>query len=216
MTTQLDLYNGALLICGERFLASLTEEVEPRRLLDRVWANNGVKTCLEMGQWNFAMRTIQIDYDSSVQPSFGYNRAFQKPDDWVLTSGVCEDEFFRQPLTRYWDEAGFWYSDLDTIFVRHVSSDTLYGMNLNKWPDSFREYVEHFFASKIIKKLSNSEDEELEVFKLLKDKLKTAKSRAAMAEPTSFPARGAWGLARNRFPNRKDGGNTGSSGNLIG
>jgi hypothetical protein len=216
MTTKLDVFNGALLICGERFLASLTEEREPRRLLDRVWSANGVKTCLEMGQWNFAMRSIQIDYDPSVQPSFGYNRAFSKPDDWVLTSGVWEDEFMRQPLTRYWDEANYWYSDLDTIFVRYVSSDTLYGLNLNKWPESFREYVEHFFASKIILKLSNSEDEEGKVFKLMEKKLKTAKSRAAMAEPTSFPARGAWGLARNRFPNRRDGGNTGSGGNLIG
>lgn len=216
MTTQLDIYNGALLVCGERFLASLTEEREPRRLLDRVWSANGVKTCLEMGQWNFAMRSAQIDYDTSVQPSFGYGRAFVKPDDWVLTSAVCEDEFFRAPLTRYWDEAGYWYSDLDTIYVRFVSSDVLYGLNLNKWPDSFREYVEAFFASKIIKKLSNSEDEEERVFKEMKAKLKTAKSRAAMAEPTSFPARGAWGLARNRFPNRRDGGNSGSNGNLIG
>lgn len=81
MTTQLDIYNGALLHCGERFLASLTEQREPRRLLDRVWSSNGVKTCLEQGQWNFAMRTIQIDYDPSIAPSFGYARAFQKPND---------------------------------------------------------------------------------------------------------------------------------------
>jgi hypothetical protein len=217
LADQLSLYNGALLICGERFLASLTEEVEPRRLLDRVWSSGGgVKTCLEMGQWNFAMRTVQIDYDPSVEPTFGYNRAFPKPSDWVLTSALCADEFMREPLTRYRDEAGYWYSDLDTLYVSYVSSDLNYGLDMNKWPESFREYVEHFFASKIIKKLSNSEEAEAEILKLTKDKLKTAKSRAAMAEPTSFPARGSWGLARNRFPNRKDGGNSGSSGNLIG
>lgn len=212
--SQLDIYNGALLLCGERFLASLSEQREPRRLLDRVWASNGVKTCLEKGQWNFAMRTIQIDYDPSIEPSFGYNRAFQKPDDWVLTSGLCEDEFFRVPLTRYWDEAGFWYSDLDTLYVRYVSDDVDYGLNINKWPDSFREYVEEFFASKIILRLSNSQEEEDKSDKRLKKKLLAAKSRAAMAEPTGFTARGAWGLARNRFPNRRDGG--GTSGNLIG
>lgn len=214
MTTQLDLYNGALLLCGERFIASLTEEREPRRLLDQVWASNGVITCLEKGQWNFAMRTIQTDYDPSVSPSFGYNRAFSKPTDWVLTSGLCEDEFFRSPLTRYWDEANYWYTDLDTIYVRYVSSDPLYGLNLNKWPESFREYVEEFFASKIVLRLTNSEGEAEESEKRLKKKLLTAKSRAAMAEPTGFIARGSWGLARNRFPNRRDGGNT--SGNLIG
>lgn len=214
MADQLSLYNGSLLLCGERFLDSLTEEREPRRLLDRVWSANGVKTCLEMGQWNFAMRTVQIDYDPSIEPSFGYRRAFQKPDDWVLTAGLCSDEFFRSPLTGYWDEAGYWYADLDTLYVRFVSDDVLYGLDMNKWPESFREYVEEYFASKIIQKLTNSEEEESESMQRLKKKLLTAKSRAAMAEPTSFPARGAWSSARVRFGNRRDGGGTG--GNLIG
>ena len=214
MTTQLDIYNGALLHCGERFLASLTEQREPRRLLDRVWSSNGVKTCLEMGQWNFAMRTIQIDYDPSIEPSFGYNRAFSKPTDWVITTSLCSDEFFGQPLLRYTDEAGYWYSDLDTMYVRYVSSDINYGLNINQWPDSFREFVEAHFASKIILKLSNSEDELKRVEALRTKFLKTAKGKAAMAEPTSFPARGNWSKSRNRFPNRRDGGN--SSGSLIG
>ena len=107
MTDRLSIYNGALMLAGERFLASLTEEREPRRLLDHVWDTGGLKACLEMGQWAFAMRTTQVDYDTSVEPGFGYHRAFVKPDDWVLTSAVCEDEFFRSPLLRYWDEAGY-------------------------------------------------------------------------------------------------------------
>jgi hypothetical protein len=214
VTTKLDLYNGALLHCGERFLNSLTEQREPRRLLDRVWSSNGVKTCLEQGQWNFAMRTIQIDYDPTIEPPFGYNRAFEKPADWVLTTGLCADEFFRSPLTRYHDETGYWYADLDTIYVRMVSSLDSYGLDLNKWPESFREFVEAHFASKIILKLSNSQDELARVHTLRESLLKRAKSKAAMAEPTSFPARGNWSLSRNRFPNRRDGG--GSTGNLIG
>lgn len=214
MTTQLDVYNGALLHCGERFLATLTENREPRRLLDQVWNTNGVISCLEQGQWNFAMRTIAIDYDTSIEPNFGYNRAFSKPEDWVLTSGLCSDEYFRTPLTRYIDEANYWYSDIDTMYVRYVSSDTLYGLNLNKWPESFREFVEVHFAFKIIGKLSNSESETKRLEKLRKDLLLVAKNKAAMAEPTSFPAQGAWSRARNRFPNRRDGGNT--SGSLIG
>ena len=44
--------------------------------------------------------------------------------------------------------------------------------------------------------------------------LKTAKSKAAMADATSFPAQGNWSRSRNRFPSRRDGGNI--SGNLIG
>lgn len=213
MTTQLELYNGALLLCGERELASLTEEREPRRLLDRVWTNNGVKTCLEMGQWNFAMRTVQLDYDSGVTPSFGYERAFVKPSDWVLSSALCADEYFHAPLLRYWDEAGYWYSDIDTIYLRYVSSDVLYGLNLGQWPDAFREYVEEFFASKIILKITGSAEKEADSQKRLKKKLLTAKSRAAMADPTRFLPSGNWSRARNRTGGRSDGGNRGS---LIG
>lgn len=160
------------------------------------------------------MRTVQIDYDPSVQPGFGYSRGFSKPSDWVLTSSLCADEFFREPLTRYVDESGYWYSDLSTLYVRFVSSDPHYGLDINKWPDSFREFVEVHFASKIILKLSNSQEELQRLMALRKATLKTAKSRAAMAEPTSFPAQGAWSRSRNRFPNRRDGG--GSTGNLIG
>jgi hypothetical protein len=214
MADRLSLYNDALLLIGERFLSTLTEEREPRRLLDQVWSGGGVKACLEEGQWNFAMRTVQIDYDPGVEPDFGYNRAFVKPDDWVLTSGVCSDEFFRSPLTRYWDEAGYWYSDLDTIYVRFVSSDTGYGGDLNAWPESFREFVAAHFASKIILRMTNGQADTAHIEALRAKRLKHAKSRAAMAEPTSFPARGAWSLARNRFPSRRDGGGTGGS--LIG
>lgn len=205
MPSQLTVYNGALLLCGERFLASLTEEREPRRLLDRVWDNGGgLKACLEMGQWNFAMRTIQIDYDTNIEPDFGYRRAFAKPDDWVITSSLCQDEYFRAPVLAYTDEAGYLYSDLDTMYLRYVSNDASYGLNLSAWPESFREYVEEYFASKIIRKLTNSEDEERKSYQRLKKKLLTAKSRAAMAGPTEFAPQGRWGRARNRNTNGRD------------
>lgn len=199
---RLSLYNDALLLCGELFLESLTEERETRRLLDQVWNSGGVRTCLEAGQWNFAMRTVRLDYDSGIQPDFGYRRAFDKPSDWVNTSGLCADEFFRVPLLRYIDESNYWYSDMDTIYVRYVSDDIGYGGNMSAWPGSFRDYIAEFFASRIIRKLANSEQEEASSLKRLEKKLIHAKSRSAMAEPTSFPARGNWSNARNRFGTR--------------
>jgi hypothetical protein len=214
MTTKLSLFNGALLLCGERFLASLTEEREPRRLLDRAWDDGaGVKACLEQGQWNFAMRTVQIDYDTGIEPGFGYRRAFEKPSDWVITSALCSDEFFRAPLMQYRDEAGYWYADLDTLYVRYVSNDVSYGLDLGKWPESFREYVEEYLANKVIRKITDSEEEEAKSDKRLKKKLLHAKNRAAMADPTSFPPPGSWVGARNRMAGGRDGGNRGS---LIG
>jgi hypothetical protein len=216
VTTQLSLYNDALLECGERFLGSLTENREPRRLLDQVWSSGGVKFILERGQWNFATRSQQLDYDSGIQPGFGFNRAFDKPTDYCCTRAVCPDEYMREPLTRYVDEGGYWYSDLDTIYVRYVSNDAAYGMNLNKWPETFREVVAVHFASKIISKLSNNGTTTAELEAKRDRMLKVAKNSSAQQEPPQFPAQGAWSRARNRFPNRRDGGNSGGNGSLIG
>lgn len=212
--SRLSIYNDALLYCGERALASLTENREPRRLLDQVWNNNGVENCLEEGQWHFAMRAVQVDYDPDIEPDFGYLRAFTKPDDWIVTAGLCSDEFFRVPLTRYIDEADYWYAELDTIYVRYVSDDNNYGMNFAGWPRTFAEFVAAHFAYKIIFKLSNDE-KRVDSMLRLREKLKrVAKSKCAMAEPTSFPAQGSWSRSRVRGVNRSDGGNTG--GNLTG
>lgn len=210
---QLDLYNSALLLCGERFLLALTDECEARRLLDKVWADGGVTTCLEQGQWNFAMRTVQVDYDTNIEPDFGYTRAFEKPSDWVLTSALCVDEYFRAPLLQYTDEAGYWYADVDTIYVRYVSNHASYGSDMTTWPKSFYEYVAEYFCNKIIRKLSDSEDEEAKSDKRLKKKLLHAKSRAAMADPTRFTPPGNWTRSRGGWPGRNDGG---SNGSLIG
>jgi hypothetical protein len=213
MADQLSLYNGALLLCRERGLDNLNENVEPRHLLDTVWQDHAVRAVLERGQWNFAMRTVRVDYDPSIEPDFGYRRAFEKPLDWVLTSAVAEEQYFRVPLTRYWDEANWWYADLDQIFVRYVSDDPLYGGALDKWPMSFTEYVHHYLASRIIWQLTKSDQDEALLEKKTAKALLLAKSRAAMAEPTRFVAQGAWSRARMRFLNRRDGGN---QGRLIG
>src|SRR5690606_11544358 len=104
-----------------------------RRELDGVFERGGVRTCLKQGQWNFAMRTVRLDYSPSVEPDFGFARAFAKPEDWVRTCGVSEDEFFKSTLLDYVDEAGFWFADIDTIYVRYVSDDVEYGLDYGKW-----------------------------------------------------------------------------------
>jgi hypothetical protein len=217
-TSRLAIYNNALIICGETRLASLSEDRKPRRLLDQVWDSNGLRYCLEQGQWQFAMRTQRIDYDTDFAPPFGYSRAFQKPTDWVLTSAVCSDEFFRTPLTAYADELDYWYADLDEIFVKFVSDDADYGLDLANWPATFCDYVDAYFASKIIFDLTS--DKEKLAFLLGRDgntdsgelgrRLKIAKNRSAMTQPAMrFPMSG-WNAARR---GGRSGGPMGDGGN---
>lgn len=211
--SRLSIYNDALLLLGERALSSLTENREPRYLLDQVWNNDGVNHCLEMGQWKFAMRTIQIDYDTSIDPGFGYQHAFEKPSDWILTSAVCTDEYFAQPLLRYSDEAGYWYADETELYVRYVSNDSSYGNSLARWPRSFTEFVAAHFAAKVARKITGSEETMLKMIKLRDQILLEAKGRDAMADPPKFRPPGSWTRARQRGAADNDGGNRGS---LIG
>lgn len=214
MTTRLKLYNGALLICGDRSLGSLTENREPRYLLDEVWNDNGVHFCLEQGQWQFAMRSSRLDYNASVDPDWGYQRAFDKPTDWVATSGVFQDEYMRSPLTQYADEVSYWFCDRDEIFVRYVSDGASYGGDLAKWTSTFTEYVKAYFASRIIRKLPGGADKVDDICHpkkgVLALALLLAKNKSAMANPATFPTRGTWAMARHRGQARsyRDGGST--------
>jgi hypothetical protein len=213
MTTRLKLYNNALKICGERSLATLTENREPRRLLDEIWDDGGVKTCLEGGQWKFAMRAIRIDYDPSITPDFGYNRAFQKPTDWCCTSSVSIDEYFKTPYLNYTDEAGYWYSDVDFLYIKYVSDDPAWGGDLSTWTERFSNYVASYFANQIVFKLT-SDKERIQLVKMeLKETEREAKNHDAMAEPVKFPPEGGWNGARRGGRFRNDRGNRGS---LIG
>jgi hypothetical protein len=212
-TSRLKLYNDALIICGEGTLDSLNENREPRYLLDHVWDNDGVKYCLEAGQWRFAMRTIRLDYTTSIQPDeFGYRRAFVKPTDWCTTAALCSDEYFNSPLLQYTDEAGYWYADLDELYVRYVSNDSSYGGDLSLWPAHFTDFVAAHFASKIILKLTSDEKKRDGVVSWERRKRREAKSRDAMTDPTRFAPQGSWTASRMGGAKR----DRGSRSNLTG
>ncbi len=226
-TTRLRIYNGALLLLGELGLdlsTGLDEDREARRLLDTVWNDDGVNYCLEQAQWYFAMRSTRLDFNPSVEPAWGYKRAFDKPNDWVLTSGVFQDEFLRTPLLQYSDESSFWYSDREEIFVKYISDDATFGNDLARWPSTFTDYVKAYFASRIVHKIPNA------VTKVefllgppgredkghLNHALLIARNKAAMTEPQTFPFRGFWPRARHAGSQQGTGRDGGNTNQLIG
>lgn len=223
-TDRLKIYNGALLLLGERRLATLSENREPRLILDDVWQNGGVRSCLEQGQWRFAMRSVLVDYDPDVTPSFGYRRAFSKTTDWVVTCAVCSDEYYRNPVMRYQDEGGYIYADLDSLYCRHVSDDPDFGLNFAIWPESFREFVEAYFASKIIRKITSDESKLRTILGPNLDgkggelgrARKIAKNKNAQSDPTQFQAQGTWTRSRYGSNNRGPLGDGGNPGSLTG
>ena len=216
MASKLLVYNASLLLVGERKLASLTENREPRRLLDDVFDGGAVKTCLEAGFWNFGTRALKIEFDPSVAPDFGFTRAFAKPPDWVRTAVVSASEYFKPPFKghQFADEAGFWFADIRVLYAKIVSDGADYGGDLGTWPESFARYFENYLASRIAWKITRSKETVTAINDELKRLLKGAAAKDAMNEGAAFSPEGSWNRARRgRGAGRRDGG---SRSQLIG
>lgn len=198
MADQLSLYNGALIKIGQPRLAALTDECKARRALDFAYAKT-VKACLEAGLWNFAMRFSSATASPSMETLLGYQFVFDKPQDWLRTAGVTVDAYGRVPLLDYDDRIDYWVADIETIYVRYVSIDENYGLDLGRWPESFVDYVETSLAVATCEEITGS-NTKLE--KLEKDREKAwrkASNRDVMNEPvTKFPPVGR--LVRSRMP----------------
>lgn len=196
MTDRLSIYNGALRLLGERRLASLTENREPRRLLDDVWDDDGIRACLEAGQWNWATRVQELTYSDSVTPSFGYTYAFEKPTDIVRLTGISSSETFYQPLTAYENTGGFFFADYQNLYIRYVSDDNAYGRDFSLWPETFADFVEAHFAAEIAPKLTASESKAEWVVMQRKRALSDALANDAMGGPSKLPPLGNWANSR--------------------
>lgn len=195
-TTRLSLYNGALLECGERSIASLEENGETRRLLDRAWEANLVDSVLMDGQWKFATRTVELVASTDVTPPFGYLKAYDKPADHIRTVGLCSDPYMNCPLLAYAQEQDYFFTDAEPIYMSYVSNDAQYGGDLSRWPTDFVQYVHVYLASRIIKKLNQSETDRKTLYSLVKSRLLAAKSGDAMEGPTKFLPMGRFVRAR--------------------
>ncbi|KKM04208.1 hypothetical protein LCGC14_1766550 [marine sediment metagenome] len=216
-TDRLSLYKIALVACGERTIASLSEPREPRRLLDEVW-NRGsgvVKYVLEQGLWNFAIRTSKLDSSSSISTSFGYTFTFEMPSDYVRLVELSSGEYFTQPMTRYEIEQASLYADVDPIYMRYISDNSSYGSDLSLWPETVSLWTGHWMGVQIAPALKNDLDmDRLE--RRTRRYLHDARSKDAQQDPTRWPPLSSWASARlNRIGHggRRD---RGSRGSLIG
>lgn len=210
MATKLRLYNEALTAIKRRTLASLTEDREPRRVLDTAYAGF-IDFVLEQGNWKFALRSSLMTYDSNITPTFGHNRAYAKPTDFIRLNLFSTDEFFRTPLLDYQDEGGYWYASHDDIYVSYVSNDSAFGGDLSLWPESFTKYAVAELAARVVERL-NPEMDATRVEANAARILEKALAKDAIAAPTSFMRPGTWTTARGG-QGRGDRGNRGS---LIG
>lgn len=201
MTDQLSLYNLALLHLGERRIASLNENREPRRVLDDLWPTVR-QLCLEEAQWNFFLRTIQIDASGTLTPSFGWKYAFTIPTDWLRTKLVSTVETMTPPLLDFAEETGYWYANFTPLFVSYVSNDALYGQNLGAWTANFTAYVAlqlaEYACHRIPGKTELLEGKNGISGRLNKARIKAKSNDAMDTGPREMPT-GTWARSRRGF-----------------
>ena len=201
--TKLSIANGALRLLKEGKLTSaeLTNgSREPARLFNDIWDDGGLNHCLEAGQWRSAKRTLLITGVETDEDFGGYAYAFEKPEDFVRTCGVWSDNRQFVPLNDYRDENGFWYAELDHIYVAYVSNDALFGLDYSLWPPSFNEFVQAHFAAKMAGPLT-SQGGEMLVYR--ERALRKALSIDGMSDPTRKLPNGGWVTSRSAGPRKE-------------
>ena len=194
-TSRLGLYNTALGYLEERKLLNLTENRESRRYMDDEFDDNNL-FCLSQGNWNFAKREIMLDASATQIPNFGYAYAFPKPTDWNHTFMVSDNEAYDPLLRDYTDQNGFWYANISPIYVRYISRDPNYGLNLGIWTPAYVEYVATRLAFKCAPRLKQSLDKVAAIKKEMKEAKMTASSTDSQDLPPGKPPFGTWVMSR--------------------
>lgn len=190
MASKLGLYNAALLHLGQGPLGALTDEGSARRKLDAAY-DDIAKWCLEQGFWNHAIRTVELYNDDDSATLFGYSFVYSKPTDWVRTCALSADEYLRLPLLNYKDADGYWYADIEPIYLEYISNDASYGMNLGSWPQTYTTFVEYALAHKVCKAVTGSSEGSENLYKLMIRAKRDAANKDGMNEPvTKFPPTG--------------------------
>jgi len=197
-TSKLNLYNGALIECGEGRLSSVTELRKPRYLLDDVY-DRVLEECLQAGDWNFALREVKAAADTTVTESFGFTETIGKPTDWIRTAAISASDNYNPPLldAEYQDNTDHWATNQTPIYVKYVSNDAEWGLRLDAWPASFTRYVEVALADRIIIALTQNmnDKERLERLALPRAK-RNALGKDAQNSGTRFPRTSTWNNAR--------------------
>lgn len=180
---QLDLYNDALLLLGQRQLADLTEDREPRHRLDGAYNRDAIGYCLELVQPQFASLTAKLDSPAAAA-TFDYSHTF--PADYVSLVGVFSDARLDQEVNRYIIEAGSLLADYDTVYLRYITSD----IDIGSWSPSFFKVVSAYLARETATRLSPDDYEKLDL--KFKERVSSAQQieAAKVPDPRSSAPRG--------------------------
>lgn len=177
---KLGIYNDALLLIGQRSLATISEAREPRYLLDSAFDLGAVDYCLEIVKPVFSKLTTKLT-SSVVSSNHDLDNVFTLPSDWVSTIEVYSDSRLDQPIERYINEDRTIACEYSTIYVRYVSNTN--GTVYSKWSPAFARVVTAYLAREIALRLSPDDLNALDA--AFTDKVEAAINVEGSKEPQS-------------------------------
>ena len=175
---KLGLYNNSLLLIGQRRLTGLTEDREPRYLLDDAYDLGAIEYCLEVVKPVFSRKTVTL---SSTTPSSEHDldNVYTLPSDYLSVVDVYSDSKLDQEISRYIIEGNTLSCEYATIYIRYISNDHV--SSFTNWSQAFTRVVSAFLAREISVKLAPNRTEEIDA-KLL-NRIDVAKGLDKDIEP---------------------------------
>jgi len=144
--TKLSLYNAALLLVGERRLATDTDDVPNRYELDTAYADpDAAAYCLELTKPKFALLTAQLS-NPVVPANHSLSSEYTFPIDYVSFHSVFADNSLDQQIQRYIiEDRTIACSNPINIWLRYVTSSR----DLTSWTPAFANVVSAYLAKQI-------------------------------------------------------------------
>jgi len=151
---KLALYNNALTLIGQRTLTGLTEEREPRYILDGVYDLDAIEYCLEIVKPVFARKTVLLS-SPAVSTEHDLDSVHTLPSDYITITGIYSDSKLDQPISRYIIEGNTLACEYDSVYLRYISDDHV--ASFTNWSPSFSRVVSAYLARESSEKLSPSQ-----------------------------------------------------------
>jgi len=190
MATKLGIFNDALRAIGDLRLASLTEDVEARYVLEDAW-EDCVEFIFTEGLWNFATVTEKITDDGAGTPIPGFSFVFDKPASWVRTITISPTSLF-DVEANYRDEGGKIYANFDELYIRYISNEKAADDEMASWPPTFAKLAGAYLAKECAERLSGSSEKAAGLAEEYKKTLASAKNKDALDQSKMILRPGNW------------------------
>lgn len=154
MATLLQIYNNALRFLGEGLLATTSDNVEARYVLDDAYGRS-VDFVFRAAPWRFALKTTVISGATSAPLLAGYTHRFTKPADWLRTHAIFVQSASHPgkefPIDCREQDVQL-YANASSLTLRYVSN-ALVGTPAN-WPEQFANAVSAYLAFEIAERIT--------------------------------------------------------------